>query len=91
MAVFNMLNEQCSKNGKILQYKTGGTITTSKAEINVLKKLLQQTIWPLRQNSVPLLPGEGMYKNRVKNSSKIFEIPALLSSQQGNPERENSK
>ena len=33
---------------------------------------------------------QGMYKNRVKNDRKIFEIPALLSSQQGNPERENS-
>ena len=31
------------------------------------------------------------YKNMVKNDRKIFEIPALLSSQQGNPGRENSK
>ena len=40
-----------------------------------------------KQNSSTL----GMHKNRVKNNIKIFEIPALLSSQQGNPERENSK
>ena len=35
----------------------------------------------------------GMYKNRpgVKNDRKIFEIPVLLSSQQGNREQENSK
>ena len=32
-----------------------------------------------------------IYKNRVKNGRKIFEIPTLLSSQRGNPERENSK
>ena len=33
-----------------------------------------------------------MYKKRVKNDDrKIFEIPALLVSQQGNPEQENSK
>ena len=37
-----------------------------------------------KQNSSTL----GMHKNRVKNNIKIFEIPALLSSQQGNPERE---
>ena len=27
-----------------------------------------------------------MYKMRVKNDGNIFEIPALLSSQRGNPE-----
>ena len=35
-----------------------------------------------------------MYKNRVKNDRKIFEIPAILLSsqlQQGNPEQENSR
>ena len=29
---------------------------------------------------------QGMYKNRKKNDRNIFEIPALLSSQRGNPE-----
>ena len=35
----------------------------------------------------------GMYENRpgVKNDRKIFEISELLSSQQGNRGRENSK
>ena len=34
---------------------------------------------------------QGMYKNRVKNSRNFFEIPTLLSCEQGNPEWENSK
>ena len=34
---------------------------------------------------------QGMYKNRVKNDWKKFEIPALLSCEQGNPEWGNSK
>ena len=34
---------------------------------------------------------QGMYKNKVKNDRKNFEIAALLFSQWGNPEWENSK
>ena len=34
---------------------------------------------------------EGMYKNRVKNDRNLFEVPALLSCERGNPERVNSK
>ena len=32
-------------------------------------------------------PEQGMYKNKGKKDRKIFEIPALLSSQRGNSER----
>ena len=32
-----------------------------------------------------------MYKNKVKNDRKIFEIPALLSCEWGTPEWESSK
>ena len=32
---------------------------------------------------------EAMYKNRVKNDGKSFEIPALLSCEGGNPGQEN--
>ena len=28
---------------------------------------------------------QGMYKNRVKNNRNFFEIPTLLSCEQGNP------
>ena len=36
-------------------------------------------------------PEQGMYKNRVKSDRNFFEIPALLSWEQGNSEWENSK
>ena len=34
---------------------------------------------------------QDMYKNRAKNDKNFFEIPVLLSCEQGNPEQENLK
>ena len=35
---------------------------------------------------VPQNRAHGMYKNRINNGRKVFEIPALLSCKRGNPE-----
>ena len=48
------------------------------------------TVWAKIHKNVQFRAG-CIYKNRVKNDRKDFEIPALLSSKWGNLERENLK
>ena len=62
----------------LLMWRRSDVASWSKYVPNKCKKMIEAT-------------SQGMYKNRVKNDRKFFEIPSHLSCEWGKPEQENSK
>ena len=73
-----------------IEKKLSHFLKTSKNLEQSIQTLSDELKNPMSSNVMDIEFDQGMYKNRVKNDIILFAIPALLSSERGNPEWENS-